>query len=69
VSGSDGLDATRTLFAGAGALLEAGGLLAIEIDERRGNAVRELGRDHGWIVDIYNDLFNCPRYALSIKED
>ncbi len=69
VSGSDGLDATRTLFAGAGALLEPGGLLAIEIDERRGNAVRELGRDHGWIVDIYNDLFNCPRYALSIKED
>lgn len=69
VSGSSGLDATRALFAGAGALLERGGLLALEIDARRADAVRDLGRDYGWDVAIYNDIFGCSRYALSIKED
>lgn len=69
VSGVTGLDATRGLFAGAAALLEPGGVLALEIDERRGDAVRELGRDFGWDVEIHNDLFGCPRYALSLKED
>jgi len=68
VSGNDGLAATRALFAGAAALLEPGGLLALEIDERRDVAVRQVGRDHGWSVDIFNDLFDRPRYALSIKE-
>src|SRR5467141_4455287 len=34
VSGADGLDATRALFAGSKSLLEPGGLLALEIDER-----------------------------------
>jgi len=69
VSGVTGLDATRGLFAGAAALLEPGGLLALEIDERRGDAVRELGRDLGWAVEIHHDVFACPRYALSIRED
>jgi release factor glutamine methyltransferase len=69
VSGVTGLDATRGLFAGAAALLEPGGLLALEIDERSGDAVRELGRDFGWAVEIHHDVFACPRYALSIKED
>ena len=69
VSGADGLDATRALFAGAGALLEPGGLLALEIDERRVDAVRMLARDSGWRVEIHADLFGCSRYALSIKED
>jgi release factor glutamine methyltransferase len=65
VSGSDGLDATRSLFAGAAALLEPGGLLAIEIDERRADAIRALAREHGWNVEIHADLFGCPRYALA----
>jgi len=65
VSGVDGLDATRALFAGAAPLLEPGGLLALEIDERRGDAVRQLGRDAGWDVEIHADVFGCPRYALA----
>ena len=69
VSGSDGLDATRALFAGARSLLEPGGLLALEIDERRADAVRELGKECGWDVEIRRDLFNCPRYALSYQEE
>lgn len=69
VSGASGLDATRGIFAGAGVLLERGGLLALEIDERRSDAVRALGREYGWNVVIHKDVFGCPRYALSIKED
>jgi release factor glutamine methyltransferase len=69
VSGLDGLDATRALFAEAAALLEPGGLLALEIDERRAETVRSVGHDCGWHVDIHADLFGCPRYALSIRED
>lgn len=69
VSGSDGLDATRALFAGARSLLEPGGLLALEIDERRADAIRELGKDFGWDVEICPDLFSCPRYALSYQKE
>ena len=69
VSGVSGLDATRGLFAGAARLLEPGGLLAIEIDERRADAVRALGREYGWDVAIHDDLFGRHRYALTTKED
>jgi len=65
VSGSDGLDATRSLFAGAAGVLEPGGLLAVEIDERRADAIRLLGREYGWDVAIHADLFGRPRYALA----
>jgi len=69
VSGSDGLEATRSLYAGAAALLEPGGLLAIEIDERRPDAIRALAREYQWNVEVHDDLFGRPRYALAIKED
>jgi len=65
VSGADGLDATRALFAGAKSLLEPGGLLALEIDEGRADAIRTLAREYGWLVEIHADLFGCPRYALA----
>ena len=66
VSGSDGLEATRALFAGADRLLEPGGLLALEIDERRADAVREIAHNDGWSVEVHEDLFHCPRYALAL---
>jgi release factor glutamine methyltransferase len=69
VSGTDGLRATRTLFAEAGALLAPAGILALEIDEQRADAVRALGEELGWRVEIHEDLFHCPRYALSTRED
>lgn len=64
-SGADGLAATRDLLAGARAALERGGLLALEIDERRAEAVRRLGVAAGWQVTIHQDLFGRPRYALA----
>jgi len=71
VSGADGLATTRALFAGAARLLAPGGLLAVEIDERRGDAVRALAHEHGWArIGIHDDLFGRPRYALAFpKED
>ena len=66
VSGPDGLDATRALLVGAQRALEPGGLLALEIDERRADAVRALALASGWTrVLVHEDLFGRPRYALA----
>jgi release factor glutamine methyltransferase len=70
VSGADGLDATRALLAGAALRLEPGGLLALEIDERRGEQVDALARAHGWArTTICDDLFGRQRYALVFSRE
>jgi release factor glutamine methyltransferase len=64
VSGPDGLAATRALLAGAADVLEPNGFLALEIDERRADAVRHLAHAAGWTrVAIHDDLFGRPRDA------
>jgi len=69
-SGPDGLDATRALLAGARPFLEPGGLLALEIDERRADAVRALAQACRWPhVAVYDDLFGRPRYLLAALEE
>src|SRR2546426_252941 len=56
----------RALLVGAQRVLEPGGLLALEIDERRADAVRALARASGWTrVVVREDLFGRPRYALA----
>jgi release factor glutamine methyltransferase len=66
-SGPDGLVATRALLGLARAVLEPGGLLALEIDARRSAAVQALAHDAGWNhVSIHQDLFGRPRYALAV---
>jgi len=70
VSGVDGLTATRALLAGARALLEPGGFVALELDERRADAVRALALRHGWSrVAVYDDLFGRPRFLLAGLEE
>ena len=70
VSGDDGLEATGRLLAGAAPLLEPGGALFLEIDERRADAVRALAREHGWRrIGIHHDLFGRPRYALAFPRE
>jgi release factor glutamine methyltransferase len=70
VSGADGLAATQALLAGARALLEPGGFVALEIDERRADAVRALARRDGWSrVTVYDDLFGRPRFLLAGVEE
>lgn len=68
-SGPDGLDATRAILAGAAGRLTADGVLALEIDERRAEAVRDLAGAMGWRrVAIHDDLFGRPRYAVASME-
>jgi len=70
VSGPDGLAATRALLAGARGVLEPGGLLALEVDERRAERVARLARELAWSrVHVYDDLFGRPRYVLAILEE
>jgi release factor glutamine methyltransferase len=70
VSGPDGLVATRALLAGARGVLEPGGRLALEVDERRAENVARLARELAWSrVQVYDDLFGRPRYVLAILEE
>ncbi len=70
VSGRDGLDATRALFAEAAGRLAPGGVLALEIDERRAEAVRGLARAYGWRrIEVHQDWFGRPRYALAFPRE
>lgn len=70
VSGTDGLDATRRLLAGAAPLLAPGGALFLEINERRAEAVRALAQGHGWRrIEIHQDLFGRPRYAVAFPRE
>ena len=70
VSGPDGLAATRALLAGARGLLEPGGLLALEVDERRAQHVARLAHELGWSrVTVHDDLFGRPRYVLAILQE
>ena len=70
VSGADGLVATRVLLAGARVALEPGGLLALEVDERRAQRVARLARELAWSrVRVYDDLFGRARYVLAILEE
>jgi len=70
VSGVDGLDATRALLAGAAACMAPQGLLAIEIDERRAEQVREFALGCGWDrVAVHDDLFGRPRFVLAFAKE
>jgi release factor glutamine methyltransferase len=70
VSGVDGLDATRTLLAGAAACMVPQGLLAVEIDERRAEPVRALALGYGWDrVAVHEDLFGRPRFLLAFAKE
>jgi len=66
VGGADGLAATRVLLARGRALLEPGGVIAVEIDERRADATRALAREYGWSgAAVHEDLFGRPRFLLA----
>ena len=70
VSGPDGLAATRALLVGGRGVLEPGGLLALEVDERRAQRVARLARELAWSrVKVYDDLFGRARYVLAILEE
>jgi release factor glutamine methyltransferase len=64
--GPDGLAPTRALLAVGRARLGPGGIIALEIDERRAGEVRALARQYGWSgAVVSDDLFGRPRYLLA----
>jgi release factor glutamine methyltransferase len=66
VGGSEGLDIIVALLGGAKEVMEPGGLLALEIDERRAPRVEAVARACGWCsVSIHEDLFGRPRYLVA----
>lgn len=63
--GEDGLDPTRRLALEARGALEPGGLLALEIDERRSAQTVQLVRSAGFeSVEAADDLTGRPRFVL-----
>ncbi len=64
--GADGLSALRLIAAQAQDFLEPGGLLALEMDEDEGAAVRALLEAQGWReVAILQDFAKLDRFALA----
>jgi release factor glutamine methyltransferase len=69
VSEEDGIAHTRTLLESAGESLNAGGLIAIEVDSTRAALVYDLASQLGWLnARIEADLFGRPRFLLANKE-
>ena len=65
IAGDDGLDAVRHITAEAPHWLRAGGLLALEIGYRQGQAVAALMEQAGFVdVQVRPDLAGRPRIAL-----
>lgn len=68
-AGPDGLTHTSTLLELAGRHLAAGGMLALEIDSRRAEAVRGLAERAGWCAPrVELDVFGRPRFLLAFWE-
>jgi release factor glutamine methyltransferase len=66
--GSDGLDLVRRLVAQAGALLAAGGALALEIGAGQGGATLALLRDAGFTdVQARKDLAGIERVISGVR--
>lgn len=68
--GPDGLGPTRALVEQAPAALAPGGLLALEVDERRAGLTAALLRDAGFEpVEVRPDLSGRPRYVLGRRTE
>ncbi len=69
LSGPDGLWHTRAILAGAGDYLRPGGVVALEVDSRRGSASAEVARACGWRdVRVLPDVFGRSRFLLAGKD-
>ena len=63
VSGSDGMLATRRLFADGAQLVAPGGWIAMEVDCSRAHTAARLAEALGWVeVTVLDDLFGRARY-------
>lgn len=68
-SGPDGLAHTRAIIDAAPGHLTPGGLLALEVDSRRGEESATLARARGFReVRVERDVFDRPRFLLARKD-
>ena len=69
-SGADGMATTARLVRDAGAALEVGGLLALEVDVRRASVVAELVATHGAYdqVQVVLDLTGRERFVVARRQ-
>ena len=69
LSGRDGLWHTRAILEAAGDYLSPGGLVALEVDSRRGDVTAQIARTCGWRdARVERDVFGRPRYLLARKD-
>ena len=68
-SGHDGMSATAAIVRDAAAVLTSGGLLALEVDERRASLVAEMAMRHGSYTDVgvRLDLAGRERFVLATR--
>ncbi len=68
-SGHDGMTATAAIVHDAAAILQSGGLLALEVDERRASIVAEMIMRHGCYTDVgvRLDLTGRERFVLASR--
>jgi release factor glutamine methyltransferase len=69
LSGPDGLWHTRAILEAAGDYLTAGGLVALEVDSRRGKTSVDIARTCGWHdARVTRDVFGRRRFLLARKD-
>ncbi|MGK2963808.1 MAG: peptide chain release factor N(5)-glutamine methyltransferase [Gemmatimonadaceae bacterium] len=68
-SGHDGMAATAAIIRGSASILASGGLVALEVDERRASLAAELMMRHGGYTDIgvRLDLTGRERFVLASR--
>lgn len=69
LSGHDGMAATQKIVADGSAILVSGGILALEVDERRASLVAELVMRHGEYSDVgvRLDLTGRERFVFASR--
>lgn len=69
LSGSSGLDATAAIVRGGVSLLESGGVLALEVDERRASLVADMVMAEAAYVDVgvVLDLTGRERFVFASR--
>ena len=68
-SGADGLDATRAIIAHAPEVLAQGGVLALEVDSRRGGRTADILKADGRYekIEITADLTGRERFVTALR--